>query len=329
MPEMCLWFSMLGGSVLLPAPLWWMAWSCYVPARRQHLGAPRGLRVFFGYGLLTVFSTILLYTCLVYGVHSASALADPFNGAQQAGSWAVRETLVAVVTCNLPMVFPLVNRWVPSVVDRVIALILLQGSDSTDNDSNNTNNNANTNINDNGNPFQDGPELVGPRSAVAEEDVFMGIDKPCNQLELDRLWEAVLSLKSLNDRRLARQRQQDEVRLAQAQVAGFFKDTVLKFKMYVDPRKVDEIKWPHDNAIFTNYIIRADADDEEEEDSGSGSNHLEIPIAVAPVAKDSTRNGANKPKRSVLYPVYKAFLIRSPYFETIFSNGFIEAKDKE
>ncbi|KAK0717164.1 hypothetical protein B0T26DRAFT_708790 [Lasiosphaeria miniovina] len=169
-------------------------------------------------------------------------------------------------------------------------------------------------------------ELVGLRSAVAEEDVFKGIDKLCNQLELERLWEAVLSL---NDRRLARQRQQDEVRLAQAQVASFFKDTVLKFKMYVDPRKVDEIKWPHDNAIFANCILRADADDEEEEDSGSGSNHLGIPIAVAPVAKDSTTNGANKPKRSVLYPVHKAFLIRSPYFETMFSSEFMEAKDKE
>lgn len=38
-------------------------------------------------------------------------LTDPINGAQQAGSWAVRETFVAVVTSNLPMIFPLVHRW--------------------------------------------------------------------------------------------------------------------------------------------------------------------------------------------------------------------------
>ncbi|KAK4169641.1 hypothetical protein QBC43DRAFT_37082 [Cladorrhinum sp. PSN259] len=37
-------------------------------------------------------------------------LSDPINGAQQAGSWAVRETFVAVVTSNLPMVFPLVAK---------------------------------------------------------------------------------------------------------------------------------------------------------------------------------------------------------------------------
>ncbi|KAK0710200.1 c6 zinc finger domain-containing protein [Lasiosphaeria miniovina] len=71
-PEMCLWFSMLGGSVLLPASLWWMAWSCYPDVS---IWVPLVGSVFFGYGLLTVFSTILLYTCFVYGLHSASALA--------------------------------------------------------------------------------------------------------------------------------------------------------------------------------------------------------------------------------------------------------------
>ena len=38
-------------------------------------------------------------------------LTDPVNGAQQAGSWAVRETFVAVITSNMPMIFPLFLRW--------------------------------------------------------------------------------------------------------------------------------------------------------------------------------------------------------------------------
>lgn len=38
-------------------------------------------------------------------------LQDPVNGAQLAGSWAVRETFVAVVTTNLPMIFPLFKLW--------------------------------------------------------------------------------------------------------------------------------------------------------------------------------------------------------------------------
>ena len=37
-------------------------------------------------------------------------LQDPINGAQQAGSWAVRETFVAVVTSNLPMIGPFTAR---------------------------------------------------------------------------------------------------------------------------------------------------------------------------------------------------------------------------
>lgn len=44
---------------------------------------------------------LLSYTALTYIAQ------DPVNGAQLAGSWAVRETFIAVVTTNLPMVYPL------------------------------------------------------------------------------------------------------------------------------------------------------------------------------------------------------------------------------
>jgi hypothetical protein len=36
---------------------------------------------------------------------------DPINGAQLAGSWGTRETFVAVVTTNLPIIFPLLRAW--------------------------------------------------------------------------------------------------------------------------------------------------------------------------------------------------------------------------
>lgn len=29
-PETCRWYGMLGGSIMLPISLWWMAWTCYV-----------------------------------------------------------------------------------------------------------------------------------------------------------------------------------------------------------------------------------------------------------------------------------------------------------
>ena len=36
---------------------------------------------------------------------------DPVNGAQLAGSWGTRESFVAVMVTNLPMIFPLFKRW--------------------------------------------------------------------------------------------------------------------------------------------------------------------------------------------------------------------------
>jgi hypothetical protein len=45
----------------------------------------------------------------------ALIIRDPIGGAQQAGSWAVRETFVAVVIGNVPMIYPLLRRGVERV----------------------------------------------------------------------------------------------------------------------------------------------------------------------------------------------------------------------
>ncbi|KAK1596743.1 uncharacterized protein LY79DRAFT_508985, partial [Colletotrichum navitas] len=42
---------------------------------------------------------------------SIFVIVDPINGAQLAGTWGTRETFVAVVTTNLPMIFPLIRTW--------------------------------------------------------------------------------------------------------------------------------------------------------------------------------------------------------------------------
>ncbi|QUC19227.1 uncharacterized protein UV8b_03468 [Ustilaginoidea virens] len=42
---------------------------------------------------------------------SIFVLVDPFHGAQQAGEWGTREAFVAVITTNLPMLFPLFRVW--------------------------------------------------------------------------------------------------------------------------------------------------------------------------------------------------------------------------
>jgi hypothetical protein len=42
---------------------------------------------------------------------------DPVNGAQAAGSWACRETFVAVIIGNIPMIYPLFRRGLSKVYD--------------------------------------------------------------------------------------------------------------------------------------------------------------------------------------------------------------------
>jgi len=78
----------------IPIPMLWRA--SLRPAKKA------GLILLFSGGIFVTMAGIL--RCVLI-------LTDPINGAQQAGSWAVRETFVAVVTSNLPMVFPLVHRW--------------------------------------------------------------------------------------------------------------------------------------------------------------------------------------------------------------------------
>ncbi|KAI1359952.1 hypothetical protein F5Y08DRAFT_318392 [Xylaria arbuscula] len=57
-----------------------------------------GLIILFSGGIIVIIFAILRATFII---------TDPVNGAQVAGSWAVRETFVSVITTNLPMVFPL------------------------------------------------------------------------------------------------------------------------------------------------------------------------------------------------------------------------------
>ncbi|KAJ3479154.1 hypothetical protein NLG97_g8389 [Lecanicillium saksenae] len=52
---------------------------------------------------------------------SAFVLADPVNGAQLAGSWGTREAFVAVITTNLPMIFPLIKRWLRPLLPKQLS----------------------------------------------------------------------------------------------------------------------------------------------------------------------------------------------------------------
>ncbi|ETS85032.1 hypothetical protein PFICI_03057 [Pestalotiopsis fici W106-1] len=169
-------------------------------------------------------------------------------------------------------------------------------------------------------------DLVGAWSTVSEEEVLTGIDKISKQLEVTQLWDAILGG---NDRRLARQRHQDEVARASKQVGELFREKIIGHKMLVDPKKVADVKWRHDNSIFADCLLRADEDGIDELDEEDQEQASAIPIGPGAASKPQSQNGERKHPKSVLYPAHKAMLIRSPYFETMFSSQFVEAQDSE
>ncbi|KAF1961445.1 hypothetical protein CC80DRAFT_237658 [Byssothecium circinans] len=73
----------------IPLP---MLWKANLEKRRKI-----SLLIIFGGGIFVMMAGIL---------RCALIIKDPVNGAQAAGSWACRETFVAVVIGNLPMIYP-------------------------------------------------------------------------------------------------------------------------------------------------------------------------------------------------------------------------------
>lgn len=169
-------------------------------------------------------------------------------------------------------------------------------------------------------------DVVGPGSSEAKVDkVLAAIDVLCKRLGMEKLWESILA----KDRRLARQRYEDEVLRAQSQVENLFRATVLKHRMVVDVDKVDKIKWPRQNAMFADCILRADRPDE---DGDKAEPITPLPVEGIPIGPHATaaeQPAAKSRKRCVLYPVHKAFLIRSAYFQTMFSGPYREAQESE
>jgi ankyrin repeat and BTB/POZ domain-containing protein 1 len=171
-------------------------------------------------------------------------------------------------------------------------------------------------------------DLVSPNSTSTEEEVLMGIGRISKHLEVEKVWGAILSE---GDRRLARQRYQDEVNRAQEQVERFFKEYVLSHKMVIESSRVGEIKWRRDNSIFADCLLRADdLGDDTDEDVLTGGLQRSNSIPIGPAADDNYPSEPKEcPRKSTVYPVHKAMLIRSEYFETMFSGSFKEAQDTE
>jgi ankyrin repeat/BTB/POZ domain-containing protein 1 len=169
---------------------------------------------------------------------------------------------------------------------------------------------------------------IGPKSFVTEEDVFKGIDKISKQLEIESLWEGILGG---SDRRIARQRHQDEVTRGRDQLEAWYRDNVLKHKIEVETSKANDVKWTRDNAIFADVLLRAD----EEKEAGEGSNISKVAgqdnvsqLDGIPIGPRDVKEVAKpeEPRKSIIYPVHRAMLIRSEYFLAMFSSQFQEAQ---
>jgi ankyrin repeat and BTB/POZ domain-containing protein 1 len=169
---------------------------------------------------------------------------------------------------------------------------------------------------------------IGPKSFVTEEEVFKGIDKISKQLEIESLWEGILGG---SDRRIARQRHQDEVTRGRDQLEAWYRDNVLKHKIEVETSKANDVKWARDNAIFADALLKADeeVDEDENDDVLKVAREDNMPqpdgIPIGP-RDDKKAPKPKKPRKSVLYPVHRAMLIRSEYFLTMFSSQFQEAQ---
>ncbi|KAH6981012.1 hypothetical protein BKA56DRAFT_586368 [Ilyonectria sp. MPI-CAGE-AT-0026] len=163
-------------------------------------------------------------------------------------------------------------------------------------------------------------DLAPQGTSSSEEDVAKGLDKISKQLEVEQLWEAILAG---SDRRLARQRYQDEIERARGQLERFFQSSVKGHKMVVDTDRVKDVKWQYDNAMFADVLLRADEPSDAERDEDPN------PLEEAPTIPIGPAGDGGKPfkkRKSVLYPAHKAMLIRSEYFEKMFSGDFVESR---
>jgi len=193
----------------------------------------------------------------------------------------------------------------------------------------------------------------GPGTGFTDSEVLAGVDRISKHLEIQNLSQLILDS---SDRRLARQRRQDEVERGRDQLESWFRDNVLKHSIETSVTKAEDIKWDRDNGIFADILLRADEDEEEdgdgEEEAPGQLNHdlsrdkpytsrqsataaLGIPFDIS-----SSRNGSRttsrspsrsrnttKARKSKIYPVHKAQLLRSEFFAIMFESSFREAQN--
>ncbi|KAL9045388.1 MAG: hypothetical protein Q9214_001557 [Letrouitia sp. 1 TL-2023] len=175
----------------------------------------------------------------------------------------------------------------------------------------------------------------GPGTGFTEDEILEGLDKISKHLEIRSLWDTILES---DDRRLSRQRRTEEVENGRSQLEAWFVENVLRYKIIVDTDKADEIKWARDNAIFSDVLLRADdpvAIEVEAFADGlgmppGGTNGGSNTIPIGPLLPTSgSPSKARAVRKSTIFPVHRAMLLRSDFFLAMFSSRFREAQYTE
>ncbi|KAI9879342.1 MAG: hypothetical protein M1830_008802 [Pleopsidium flavum] len=177
----------------------------------------------------------------------------------------------------------------------------------------------------------------GPGTGFTENEVLEGIDKLSRQLEIRSLWEGILEG---GDRRLARQRRTEEVEKGRDQLKAWYRDNVLRHKITTDSSKAGHVRWDRANGIFADVLLRADdaVEDSDPEETSSGTQTPPLrrtlgPLNGIPVGPTSQASRSpsrtRKTRKSTLFPVHRAMLLRSEFFLTMFSSSFREAQSTE
>lgn len=177
----------------------------------------------------------------------------------------------------------------------------------------------------------------GPGTGYSEDEILEGIDKISEKLEIRGLWIGILES---SDRRLARQRRTEEVEKGRNQLEAWFRDNVLKHKVSINTSKAHDVRWDRDNAIFADVLLRADEPEDGHEPEDPAADSLVIVmsdnlgdlkgIPVGPIPQASrSPSRARAARKSILFPVHRAMLLRSDFFLAMFSSAFREAQASE
>ncbi|KAJ0424332.1 ankyrin repeat and BTB/POZ domain protein [Aspergillus carlsbadensis] len=162
----------------------------------------------------------------------------------------------------------------------------------------------------------------GPGTGFTESEVFAGIDKIANYLEISTLVDSIIDS---GDRRLARQRRTIEITRGRDQLEEWFRENVLENKIVVDTEKVNDIQWNHNNPIFADVLLRAD-ELLEDEDLQLTENSGTTGLPLGPIGSSGN---VQSPQKSTIFPCHRAMLLRSEFFQTMFNSSFREAQMKE